>query len=131
MTLWTVACQAPLPMGFSKQEYWSELSYLPPGDLLEPGTEPKSLTSPALAGGFFTTSTTWEALTALYKTVRNSPELITIALSLVFITHDYKECSLITQVHIQVSPSPCTHAPALYVMRDVNSFPQRKNLFYH
>ena len=100
MTLWTVACQAPLPMGFSKQEYWSELSYLPPGDLLEPGTKPKSLTSPALAGGFFTTSTTWEALTALYKAIRNSPELITIALSLAFITHDYKECSLITQVHI-------------------------------
>ena len=108
MTLWTVACQAPLSMGFSKQEYWSELSFLSPGDLLDPGTEPKSLTSPALAGGFFTTSTTWEALTALYKAVRNSPELITIALSLAFITHDYKECSLITQVHIQVAPSPCT-----------------------
>ena len=58
MTLWTAACQAPLSMGFSKQEYWSELSFLPPGDLLDPGTEPKPLTSPALAGGFFTTSTT-------------------------------------------------------------------------
>ena len=115
MTLWTVACQAPLSMGFSNQEYWSELSSLPPGDLLDAGIAPKSLTSPALAGGFFTTSTTWEALTALYKTVRNSPEFITISLS-AFITHDYKECSLSTQVHIQVAPSPCT--PCSYALCD-------------
>jgi len=48
-------------MGFSKQEYWSGLPCPPPGDLPEPGTKPMSLTSPALAGGFFTTSVTWEA----------------------------------------------------------------------
>ena len=58
--LWTVACQTPLSMGFSKQEYWSELPCPPPGDLPEPGIKPVSLTSPALAGGFFTTSS-WEA----------------------------------------------------------------------
>ena len=51
-TLWTVACQAPLSMGFSRQEYWSGFPYLPPGDLLNPGIEP---TSPALAGEFFIT----------------------------------------------------------------------------
>ena len=56
---WTVACQAPLSMGFSQQEYWSGLPFPPPGDLLNPGCEPVSLTSPALAGRFFTTSTTW------------------------------------------------------------------------
>ena len=48
-------------MGFSRQEYWSELPCPSPGDLPDPGIEPGSHTSPALAGGFFTTSTTWEA----------------------------------------------------------------------
>ena len=60
-TLWTVACQAPLSMGFSRQEYWSGLPFPPSGDLSDPGTEPSSLMSPALAGSFFTTSATWEA----------------------------------------------------------------------
>ena len=54
-TPWTVACQAPLSMGFSRQEYWSRLPFLPPGDLPNPGMEPESSASPALAGGFFTT----------------------------------------------------------------------------
>ena len=57
-TPWTVAHQAPLSMGFSRQEYWSGLPYPPPGDLPDPGIEPTSLTSPALAGGFFTTGAT-------------------------------------------------------------------------
>ncbi|CAI9164456.1 unnamed protein product [Rangifer tarandus platyrhynchus] len=48
-------------MGFSRQEYWSGLPFPPPGDLPDPGIKPGSLTSPALAGGFFTTNTTWEA----------------------------------------------------------------------
>ena len=60
MTLWTIVHQAPLAMGFSRQEYWSELPCPPPGDLLNPGTEPTSL-FPALADGFFITSATWEA----------------------------------------------------------------------
>ena len=60
-TLWTVARQAPLSMGFGGQEYWSGLPFPPPGDLLNPGIKPASLMSPALAGGFFTTSATWEA----------------------------------------------------------------------
>ena len=62
-TLWdpvTVAHQAPLSMGFSRQEYWSGLPCPPPGDLPDPGAEPTSLTSPALVGRFFTTSATWE-----------------------------------------------------------------------
>ena len=57
----TVAHQAPLSMGFSRQEYWSELPFPPPGDLPDPGIKTVSLTSPALAGRFFTTTTTWEA----------------------------------------------------------------------
>ena len=60
-TPWTVAHQAPLSMGFSRQEYCSGLPCPPPGDLPDPGIKPKSLTSPALAGGFFTTSVNWEA----------------------------------------------------------------------
>ena len=60
-TLWTVACWAPLSMGFSRQEYWSGLPSPPPGDLPNPRIEPTSLTSPALAGGFFTISTIWKA----------------------------------------------------------------------
>ena len=51
--LWTVARQAPLTMEFSGQEYWSELPWPLPGDLLDPGIEPASLMSPALAGRFF------------------------------------------------------------------------------
>ena len=57
-TPWTVARQAPLSMGFSRQEYWSGLPCPPPGDLPDPGIEPASLISPTLAGEFFTTSAT-------------------------------------------------------------------------
>ena len=49
---WTVAYQAPLSMGFSRQGYWSRLLFSSPGDLSDPGIESRS---PALAGGFFTT----------------------------------------------------------------------------
>ena len=58
-TLWTIAHQAPLSMGFSRQEYRSGLLCRPPGDLPEPGIELESLTSPALQVG--STSATWEA----------------------------------------------------------------------
>ena len=54
--------QASLSMGFSRKEYWSELSCPYPRDLPNPVMEPMSLASPALAGRFFTTSATWEAL---------------------------------------------------------------------
>ena len=60
-TPWTIACQAHLFMGFSRREYWSVLPCTPPGDLPNPGIEPMSLMSPALAGGLFTSSATWEA----------------------------------------------------------------------
>ena len=60
-TLWTGAHQALLSMGVSRQEYWSGLPCLPPGDLPNWRIESMSLTSPTLAGGFFNTSATWEA----------------------------------------------------------------------
>ena len=59
-TLWTIAHQALLSMGFYRQEYWSRLVCPPPGDLTNPGILTASLTSPALAGRFFTIGTTWE-----------------------------------------------------------------------
>ena len=61
VTPWTVARQAPLSMGFSRQEYWSGLLCSLPGVPLNPGIEPMSLMSPTLAGRFFTIWTTWEA----------------------------------------------------------------------
>ena len=42
VTLWTAACQTPLSMKFSKQEYWSGLPFPPPGDLPDPGIKPMS-----------------------------------------------------------------------------------------
>ena len=58
-TPWTAALQAPLSMEFSKQEYWSGLPFPFPGDLPDSGIESGS---PALAGEFFTTNTTWETV---------------------------------------------------------------------
>ena len=54
---------ASLSVGFSRQEYWTGLSFPPPGDLPDPEIEPTSLMSPALAAGFF--HTTWEALVTI------------------------------------------------------------------
>ena len=75
VTLWTVARQVPLCMGFFRQEYWSGLSRPPPGDFPDPGLEPSSLMSHVLAGGFFTTSATREAIyifNCLYFEMRRS-----------------------------------------------------------
>ena len=52
-TLWTVACQAPLFMGYSRQEYWSGLPCPPQEDLPHSGIKPPSLTYLTLAGGFY------------------------------------------------------------------------------
>ena len=69
MTPWTIACQAPLSMGSSRQEYCSGLPCLPPGDLPDPGitpASPASLSRP-LAGGFFTTETSSINCLCLFK----------------------------------------------------------------
>ena len=58
-------------MEFSRQEYWSELPWPSSGDLPNPGIEPVSLKSPALADGFFTSSATWEAQRAAYRDLEN------------------------------------------------------------
>ena len=80
VTLWTILYQAPLSMGFSRQEYWRGLPFPSPGDLPDPVIEPAFLMSPALAGGFFTTSATWEAqdlsvAAAAAKSLQSCPTL--------------------------------------------------------
>ena len=60
MTLWTGAHQAPLSVGFSRQEYWSGLPCPPPGDLPDPGIKLASLGFPALADGILTTVSPWK-----------------------------------------------------------------------
>ena len=62
VTPWTIAYQAPLSMGFSRQKYWSGSPCRPPGDLPDPGIKPMSIMSPELAGGFFTSRAIWKAL---------------------------------------------------------------------
>ena len=59
-TLWTVAHQAPLSMGFSKQEYWSGLSFPTARDFPDPEIKPVTIMSPALVGRFFITRATWD-----------------------------------------------------------------------
>ena len=62
VNLWIIACQAPLPMGFSRQEYWNGFPCPPPGNLSNPEIKPTSLTTPILAEGVLYTSASWEAL---------------------------------------------------------------------
>ena len=62
-----VARQAPLSMGFSRQEYWSGFPCPSPGNLADPGIERMSFKSPSLADGFFITSATWEAQFSVAK----------------------------------------------------------------
>ena len=61
VTPWTIAHQAPLPMKFSRQEYWSGVPFPTLGNLPDPGIETVSLVPPELAGRFFTNCATWEA----------------------------------------------------------------------
>ena len=72
VTPWTVACQAPLSMGFSRQGYWGRLPFLTQGDLPDPGIEPAS---PALAGRFFTTESPWKSIRAPCFSIRGSDYL--------------------------------------------------------
>ena len=74
VTPWTVACQAPLTMGFPRREYWSRLPFSPPGDLPDPGIQPVSPASPALAGRFFTTEPLGKPITKWNQ--MKTPELL-------------------------------------------------------
>ena len=67
-TLWSIACQTPLSMGFSRQEYCSGLPRPLPEDLPDPEIEPVFLMSPALAGVFFTTSIIGKSVLIIHQT---------------------------------------------------------------
>ena len=69
-TLWTVARQAPLSIGFPQQEYWSGLPCPSPEELSDSGSKPMSLAPPALADRFFTASPTWEAARTTYQGIK-------------------------------------------------------------
>ena len=75
VTLWTETVRLLCPWGFSRQEYWSGLSCPPPGDLHNPEIKPISLMSPALAGRFFTTSTTWEIHAIWHLALKSNNQL--------------------------------------------------------
>ena len=70
VTPWSVARQAPPSMGFSRQDYWSGLTFPSPRDLAGPGVEP---VSPAWAAGFFTTSASWKVLIWVDKHIDIDP----------------------------------------------------------
>ena len=72
LALWTVACQARLPVEFFLQGFWSRLPFPALGDLPDPGIEPISPASPALGGGFFPPWATWEAPVIKYRHKRCS-----------------------------------------------------------
>ena len=80
VTPWTVAHKAPLYMRFSRQEYWSGVPFPPPEDLPDPGIEPTSLASSALAGMFFIISATWEASAIRHVNKRCFQMILTLSL---------------------------------------------------
>ena len=98
VTLWTVAHQAPLSTGFSRQEYWSGLPCPSPGALLDPGIEPTSLMSPALSGELFTTRATWEAFL-----INRSQECLSSCQD-----NEQVGCGMLTQWSITQEPSTIT-----------------------
>ena len=77
VTQWTIACQTPLSMGFSRQEYWSGLPFPPPGDLPNPGIEP---VSPALEGGFFSTEPPGKPIHDIDQSICSQPAFLTCGL---------------------------------------------------
>ena len=72
---WTVACQAPLSMGFFRQEYWSGLRFSPLGELPDSGVQPTSPMSLVLAGKFFTTEPPGKPKGLIVKLNLNLPNL--------------------------------------------------------
>ena len=98
--LWTIAHQAPLgSMGFSRQEYWSGLSFPSPGGLPDPGIKLASLVSSTLAGRFFTTWAIREA--RIFDSVKFSPSVVSSSLWPHELQHTRPPCP---------SPAPGVHS---------------------
>ena len=81
---WTVVNQAPLSMGFSRQDYWSGLLFPPSGDLPDPGIKPTSYVSPVLAGEFFTAETPGKPINFIRAHIFNLSKFITLSQCLDF-----------------------------------------------
>ena len=90
-TPWTIAHQAPLSMGYSRQEYWSGLPFPPPRDLPGPRTEPSSPVSPALAGRFFTTEQPGKPHLSLDKAQIVTPNMWSLVFPLVLLEQALKK----------------------------------------
>ena len=94
--LWAISCQASLSVGFSRQEYWTRLPSPTPEGLPDPGIEPASLKSPALAGKFFTTNATSEVLVSAFKFTTKRKKII----DFISIQLTSKSVSLNNQVYV-------------------------------
>ena len=105
-TPWTVDYQASLSMELSRQEYWSGLPFPPPWDLPDPGIKTTSPTSPGLAGGFFTTSGTWEARYGLCRHQRKK----------ILINHNADQF----QTYLTKADSQCKIVVFLYIAKRLN-----------
>ena len=100
VTPWTVAHQAPLSMGFPRQEYWSGLPFSSPGTLPDPGIEPTSLVSPALAGRFFTINPTAKPIFYIYRERRRERgRMLVLWLSLNLKRRSYPSLKDLSYVH--------------------------------
>ena len=100
----STAHQVPLSMGFPRQEYWRGLPFPSPGDLSHPWIEPAS---PALTGGFFTTSATWEAHYQMFFSIKSSlplSESIPCALNCAQFTSKQKERKTRHSSHLPQPP---------------------------
>ena len=118
-TLWTIVCQTPLSMGFSRQEYWSGLPCPLPGDLPDPGIKPTSLQSPTLGGvslplvppgkpmqcnttqqikrnQLLIHTTTWINLKIVMPNERSQIQKVTYSM-IPFIWHSWKETATVTR----------------------------------
>ena len=107
-TPWTIVHQAPLSMGFSRQESWSGLPFPSPGDLPNPGIGAGSPASPALADRFFTTSTAWEALHMyIYTCKRLSTQREHVHIYIYIYTHTHTHMLIYMHTYIYIYICMC------------------------
>ena len=125
VTPWTEAHQALLPMEFSRQEYWSGLPFLTAGNLPDPGIEPVSFESPALAGGFFITCATSEAPCTQHREYSLQLHLAVLQMSSPRIAHTI--LSLLSMLS-QVEHSKHISRFVLFVF---DCYPHSKGLLYN
>ena len=109
-TTWTVACQAPLSMGFSRQEYWSGVPCHPPGDLPDPGIE---LVSPALTGGFLPLSHVASTALILFWAKNSIKFLLTLYLACLLLKWKKVKVKSLSRVLLFVTPQTVAYQAPL------------------